>query len=195
MWPSLTCLIAKFKCASLSICQAGRRVMKHISVLPNLQTSKFWQKCFAQINLQIWFYPEEIDACMKTLKKYDPSKLIHPRMKICMLRSDECWSDRLVDWAEQEWSKPHWKSTNLVYCGFSLDRAAQVRKVWKIKEAQKFTQTLISLVRAENGGRSFGLIKRWWAAAVWVGWGEDWGGKGAEAEARQGRASTADERQ
>ena len=50
--------------------------MKHISVLPNLQTSKFWQKCCAQINFQILFYLEQIDTRIKTLKKYDLSKMM-----------------------------------------------------------------------------------------------------------------------
>ena len=134
--------------------------LAHFSLLLNLQTSKFWQKMFCTDQLANLGFPEEIDNRMKTLEKYDLSKLMQNLY--------------VMNWAKLIWPLCGWGWVLIKHVVKMFEKLKQL-KIWAKYES-------------EIGGRCCGFIKGGQQCGIWAverERGEDWGGR-VEAEAWQG---------
>ena len=127
--------------------------LAHFSLLLNLQTSKFWQKKFCTDQLANLGFPEEIDNRMKTLEKYDLSKLMQNLY--------------VMNWAKLIWPLCGWGWVLIKHVVKMFEKLKQL-KIWEKYES-------------EIGGRCCGFIKGGQQCGIWAverERGEDRGGRG-----------------
>ena len=127
--------------------------LAHFSLLLNLQTSKFWQKKFCTDQLANLGFPEEIDNRMKTLEKYDLSKLMQHLY--------------VMNWAKLIWPLCGWGWVLIKHVVKMFEKLKQL-KIWAKYES-------------EIGGRCCGFIKGGQQCGIWAverERGEDRGGRG-----------------